>query len=76
MANLVRFAYFLASKAKVGLPSISSVQIDRTKIMVLMISSRSPATALQAIDGDNKVGPPEHFNQFVKDALIIVRSRL
>ena len=44
--------------------------------MVLMISSRSPATALQAIDGDNKVGPPEHFNQFVKDALIIVRSRL
>jgi hypothetical protein len=32
--------------------------------------------ALQATDGDNKVGPPEHFNQFVKDALVIVRSRL
>src|SRR6266849_4841556 len=31
----------MASKAKVGLPSISSVQIDGAKIMVPMISSPS-----------------------------------
>jgi hypothetical protein len=37
----------------------------------------SPAVAaLQAIDGDNKVGPLEHFNQPVKDALVVVRARL
>jgi hypothetical protein len=37
----------------------------------------SPAVAaLQAIDGDNKVGPLEHFNQPAKDALVIVRARL
>jgi hypothetical protein len=73
-SSSLKAVFFTDDKA--GLPSISSVQIDRTKIMVLTISSRSPATAPQAIDGDNKVGPPEHFNQFVKDALIIVRSRL
>jgi hypothetical protein len=32
--------------------------------------------ALQAIDGDNKAGPLEHFNQPVKDALVVVRARL
>jgi hypothetical protein len=36
MANLVNFAVLLP---KVGLPSISSLQIDRAKIMFLMISS-------------------------------------
>jgi hypothetical protein len=37
----------------------------------------SPAVAaLQAIDGDNKVGPLEHFNQPIKDALVVVRTRL
>jgi hypothetical protein len=37
----------------------------------------SPAVAaLQAIDGDNKVGPLEHFDQPVKDALLVVRARL
>jgi hypothetical protein len=37
----------------------------------------SPAVAtLQAIDGDNKVRPLEHFNQPVEDALVIVRARL
>jgi hypothetical protein len=37
----------------------------------------SPAVAaLQAIDGDNKVGPLEHFNQPIKDALVVVRARL
>src|SRR5260221_4265765 len=37
----------------------------------------SPTVApLQAIDGDNKVGPPEHLHQLLKDALVIVRSRL
>jgi hypothetical protein len=37
----------------------------------------SPAVAaLQAIDGDNKVGPLEQLNQPVKDALVIVRARL
>jgi hypothetical protein len=37
----------------------------------------SPAiTALQATDGDNKLGPLEHFNQPVKDPLVIVRSGL
>jgi hypothetical protein len=37
----------------------------------------SPAVAaLQAIDGDDKVGPLEHFNQPVKDALVVVRARL
>jgi hypothetical protein len=33
-----------------------------------MISSPSPATALQAIDGYKHVGPLEHLNQLVKDA--------
>jgi hypothetical protein len=36
----------------------------------------SAAAALQAIDGDKEVGPSENFNQSVKDALVIVRSRL
>jgi hypothetical protein len=37
----------------------------------------SPAVAaLQAIDGDNKAGPLEHFNQPIKDALVVVRARL
>jgi hypothetical protein len=35
-----------------------------------------PVVPLQAINGDKEVGPPEHFNQSVKDALVIVRSRL
>ena len=35
-----------------------------------------PVVALQAINGDKEVGPPEHFNQSVKDALVIVRSGL
>jgi len=38
MANIVNFAVLLL-KAKVGLPSISSVQINRAKIMFPMISS-------------------------------------
>jgi hypothetical protein len=41
-----------------------------------MISSPSPAAALQAIDGYKHVGPLEHLNQLVKDALVIVRSGL
>jgi hypothetical protein len=32
--------------------------------------------ALQAIDGDNKVGRLDHFNQPIKDALVVVRARL
>jgi hypothetical protein len=36
----------------------------------------SPTAALQAIDGYKHVGPLEHFNQLVKDALVIVRSGL
>jgi len=35
-----------------------------------------PSTALQAIDGHKHVGPFEHLNQLVKDALVIVRSGL
>jgi hypothetical protein len=41
-----------------------------------MIFSPSPATALQASDGYKHVGPLEHLNQLVKDALVIVRSGL
>src|SRR5258708_32306860 len=37
----------------------------------------SPAVAaLDAIDGDNKVGPLEHFDQPVKDALLVQRASL
>jgi hypothetical protein len=40
-------------------------------------AASSPAVAaLQTIDGNNKVGPIEHFNQPVKDALVVVRARL
>jgi hypothetical protein len=41
----------------------------------LFLASPGVAT-LQAIDGDNKAGPLEHFNQPVKDALVVVRARL
>jgi len=41
----------------------------------LLLASPAVAT-LQAIDGDNKVGPLEHLNQPVKDALLVVRARL
>jgi hypothetical protein len=41
-----------------------------------MVSSPSPAAALQAIDGYKHVGSLEHLNQLVKDALVIVRSGL
>ena len=35
-----------------------------------------PAAALQAIHGHKHVGPFEHLNQLVKDALVIVWSGL
>ena len=44
--------------------------------MVSMISSPSPATALQAIDGYKNGGPLKHLDKLVKDALVIVRSGL
>jgi hypothetical protein len=42
----------------------------------LFLASSPAVAALQAIDGNNKVGPLEHFNQPVKDALLVVRARL
>ena len=50
-----------------------------------MIKARRPkpagflsltGAALQAINGYKHVGPLEHLNQLVKDALVIVRSGL
>jgi len=35
-----------------------------------------PSTALQAINSHKHVGPFEHLNQLVKDALVIVWSGL
>jgi hypothetical protein len=40
------------------------------------LASSPAVAALQAIDGNNKVGPLKHFNQPVKDALVVVRARL
>jgi hypothetical protein len=42
----------------------------------LFLASSPAVAALQPIDGDNKVGPLEHFNQPIKDALVVVRARL
>jgi hypothetical protein len=42
----------------------------------LFLASSPAVAALQAIDGNNKIGPLEYFNQPVKDALVVVRARL
>src|SRR5258707_13539598 len=67
----------MASKAKVGLPSISSVQIDSAKIMVPMISSPS-ALAWQEEIIDNREDeqcqqkPVEYRFPFALEKLVCV----
>jgi hypothetical protein len=64
----------MASKAKGGFALDLKRPNRWRKDHVLMISSPSPAAALQAIDGYKHVGPLKNLNQSVKEVLIIVRS--